>query len=43
MARQSAVVAQTDQLWFDDLRSIAVEGRLDEVNFWRPLADDDFK
>ena len=34
----SAVVGVTDQRWFDFLASRAVNGRLDEVNFWRPLA-----
>lgn len=32
------VVAPTDSRWFDYLRSVAEGGRLDEVNFWRPLA-----
>ena len=38
-----AVVALTDDRWFKYLRSIAVAGRLDEVNFWRPLAQTEFK
>ncbi len=36
MAGQSAVVAATDERWFEFLQSRAVNGRLDEVNFWRP-------
>jgi putative restriction endonuclease len=43
MASQSTVVAVTDQLWFEYLSSIAVGGRLDEVNFWRPLSQKEFK
>jgi putative restriction endonuclease len=31
-----ALVANTDRRWFDFLGSIASDGRLDEVNFWRP-------
>lgn len=31
-----ALVANTDRRWFDFLSSIAVDRRLDEVNFWRP-------
>lgn len=31
-----ALVANTDRRWYDFLSSIASEGRLDEVNFWRP-------
>lgn len=37
MAIQPALVAVTDQRWFEFLSSIAVGGRLDEVNFWRPM------
>ncbi len=37
-----AVVAPTDGRWFDYLRSVAEDGRLDEVNFWRPLAQTHF-
>jgi putative restriction endonuclease len=29
-------VALTDKAWFDYLRGIAVDGRVDEVNFWSP-------
>jgi putative restriction endonuclease len=31
-------VANTDRMWFDFLASRAVEGRVDEVNFWSPRA-----
>lgn len=31
-----ALVANTDRRWYDYLRSISSDGRLDEVNFWRP-------
>ncbi len=31
-----ALVANTDRRWYDYLSSIAIDGRLDEVNFWRP-------
>lgn len=31
-------VANTDRAWFDYLSSRAVDGRLDEVNFWAPSA-----
>ena len=34
---ENAVVALTDQRWFSFLRSLASQGSLDEVNFWRPL------
>jgi putative restriction endonuclease len=37
-----AVVAVTDKRWFDYLRSQAVDERLDEVNFWRPVAQTGF-
>ena len=43
MAEQPSVVANTDQGWFDYLSSSAVGGRLDEVNFWRPLAQAEFR
>jgi len=43
MTGQNAVVALTDGRWFEFLRSLATEGRLDEVNFWRPLAQTDFR
>jgi putative restriction endonuclease len=36
-----ATVALTDKRWFDYLRDRASSGRLDEVNFWRPLAQTD--
>jgi putative restriction endonuclease len=42
MDTQRAVVAPTDARWFDYLRSVAQGGRLDEVNFWRPLAQSGF-
>src|SRR5690349_18485634 len=31
-------VANTDRAWFDFLSARAIEGRLDEVNFWLPKA-----
>src|SRR4051812_39300754 len=37
MPDRAAVVANTDERWFSYLRSLAIDGRLDEVNFWRPL------
>ncbi len=43
MADQNAVVAVTDQRWFDFLSQKASDGRLDEVNFWRPLAQTQFR
>lgn len=43
MAAQNAVVALTDGRWFEFLRTLAAGGRVDEVNFWRPLAQDEFK
>jgi putative restriction endonuclease len=43
MVGQSAVVALTDRRWFEYLRSVALGGQLDEVNFWRPLAQSEFK
>ena len=43
MAGRSAVVALTDRRWFDFLRSCATNGGLDEVNFWRPKAQTDFR
>jgi len=43
MANQLAVVANTDQRWFEYLSSVARKGGLDEVNFWRPLAQAEFK
>jgi HNH endonuclease len=43
MAGRNAVVALTDQRWFEYLRSLAAGGRLDEVNFWRPLAQSGFR
>jgi putative restriction endonuclease len=38
MTGQRCLVANTDERWFQYLQSIADNGRLDEVNFWRPLA-----
>jgi putative restriction endonuclease len=38
MLGQDAVVALTDGRWHAHLRSLAIGDRLDEVNFWRPLA-----
>lgn len=43
MSRKGAVVALTDRRWFDFLRSRATNGRLDEVNFWRPKARTEFR
>jgi len=43
MLAQNAVVALTDGRWFEFLRSLAADGRLDEVNFWRPLAQTGFR
>jgi putative restriction endonuclease len=43
MAPQNAVVALTDGRWFEFLRDLAADGRLDEVNFWRPLAQTEFR
>lgn len=43
MAAQNAVVGLTDGRWFEFLRDLATGGRLDEVNFWRPLAQTDFR
>lgn len=43
MSGRSAVVALTDRRWFDFLRSRAIDGRLDEVNFWRPKAQTEFR
>lgn len=43
MAGQDTVVAVTDERWFDFLSGRAVDGRLDEVNFWRPLAQTEFR
>jgi putative restriction endonuclease len=33
-----AFVANTDRAWFDFLSARAIDGRLDEVNFWLPKA-----
>lgn len=35
---QEAFVALTDKAWYDFLTSRAVDGHLDEVNFWQPKA-----
>ena len=43
MATQNAVVALTDGRWFEFLRNLSADGRLDEVNFWRPLGQTEFK
>ena len=43
MAGRNAVVALTDQRWYEFLRGLAVGERLDEVNFWRPLAQTEFR
>ena len=39
----NGVVALTDQRWYDFLSSRAVGGRLDEANFWRPVAQERFQ
>ncbi len=36
-------IANTDRAWFDFLASKAVEGRVDEVNFWLPRATSPMK
>ncbi|MEX2247978.1 MAG: HNH endonuclease [Dehalococcoidia bacterium] len=36
-------MAATDSRWFEYLRDFGQAGRLDEVNFWRPLAQNEFK
>jgi putative restriction endonuclease len=43
MAAQNGVVALTDRRWFEFLRGLSADGRLDEVNFWRPLAQTAFR
>ena len=43
MAGRNAVVALTDQRWYEFLQGLAAGGRLDEVNFWRPLAQTGFR
>ena len=43
MADQNTAVAVTDQRWFDFLSKETIDGRLDEVNFWRPLAQNKFR
>jgi hypothetical protein len=43
VSSRSTVVALTDRRWFDFLRSRARDGRLDEVNFWRPKAQTAFR
>jgi putative restriction endonuclease len=42
MPDQNAVVALTDRPWFEFLSQEATNGRLDEANFWRPLAKTGF-
>lgn len=37
VSTQPAVVALTDDRWFRFLRTRAINGLLDEVNFWRPM------
>lgn len=36
-------IANTDQRWFDFLSHRAVDGRVDEVNFWSPRAQEPMK
>lgn len=44
MPGQNAVVALTDQRWYEFLSAVSADGgRLDEVNFWRPLAQTEFR
>lgn len=43
MSGQNAIVALTDRRWYDFLSSRSVAGRIDEVNFWRPLAQTEFR
>jgi putative restriction endonuclease len=40
---RNATVALTDRRWFDFHRSRSRGGRIDEVNFWRPLAQTEFR
>ena len=40
---QRAVVANTDQHWFDHFRPADRLTRVDEVNFWRPVARAQFR
>lgn len=40
---ERGVVALTDRRWFEFLQSEAADRHLDEVNFWRPRAQNDFK
>jgi putative restriction endonuclease len=39
----SLFVGVTDQVWFERLRTLAERGPLDEVNFWKPSGDTDFR
>jgi len=43
LASRNGVVAVTDDRWFAFLRSQNPDGQLDEVNFWRPLAQTAFR
>ena len=36
MAHRRACIAHTHQVWFEFLSRLAVGGKLDEVNFWKP-------
>jgi putative restriction endonuclease len=40
---ENAVVANTDRAWFDHFRPIDTLTLVDEVNFWRPLAQQRFR
>lgn len=43
MDGRRALVGVTDRRWFEFLRSRATAGRVDEVNFWRPIAKQRFQ
>ena len=43
IAAQRAVVANTDRAWFDCFRLGDGRTHVDEVNFWRPVAQQEFK
>ena len=43
MVESETVVALTDERWFEFLSSLSTDGRLGEVNFWRPLPQIEFR
>jgi putative restriction endonuclease len=43
MVDRRGVVAVTDDRWFEFLRAQTSNGQLDEVNFWRPVAQTAFR